>query len=116
MRRLLPLWSSLFAVLLLTQWAGAAAACLPRAAGHGAPLCIVAVADDHSAPAPPDHAMVAGCPLCAPLAPAILPGPAGLAPTPAIHPAVVIADTPAWTAPHSPLPSPLQARAPPVKA
>jgi hypothetical protein len=115
MRRLLPLWSSLFAVLLLSQWAGAGAACLSHLAGHAAPLCIAA-ADDHTAPDTQDHAGAAGCPLCAPLPPAILPGPAVLTPAPAIRPTVSIAAIPVWTPPLSPLHSPLQARAPPTQA
>jgi hypothetical protein len=111
---MLPLWASLFAVLLLSQWAGAGAACLSHLAGERALLCTVGRAD--RAPDPQDQAITAACPLCAPLPPALLPGPAVIAMAPAARPAVIAPVAIAWSTPVAALPSPLQPRAPPTRA
>ena len=83
MRRLMPMWSSLVALLLLLQAVGALAmpAGMPHLPGSAAVICHT---EEGQPPTPTDQAPTghspahhAGtmCPLCAPLPPVILAGP-----------------------------------------
>lgn len=115
MRRLVPLWSSLLAVLLLMQWAGGAAACLPRLQAPAMVLCIAGDGGTDHAPAP-DHQAAMGCPLCAPLPPAVLAGPPAPPPPHPVTTLAAAAMAPSMPASATAPPGPQQPRAPPAQA
>ena len=111
MRRLLPLWASLVAVLLLLQWSGAAGACLTQFDGPAMVVCHVAADSGPLQPGGGDHADMT-CPLCAPLPPVLLVAPPQL-PLPVVAPGRPMSELPAHKTSIVPLLTPQQPRAPP---
>lgn len=114
MRRLLPLFASLVAVLLFAKWAGAAAACLPRLRGPAMVVCHAGESTGAPTPNQPDQVAGLGCPLCAPLPPAILAAPPHIMPGRMVSLPAAAAPLPRWVAPGTTRPTPLHARAPPA--
>lgn len=81
MRRLMPMWASLIAVLLLLQWGGVATPCVTVPGGPTMVVCHVgdppaSALSDGLSQQPGQHPgqhMDMSCPLCAPLPPALIP-------------------------------------------